>query len=296
MKELEIYRRNAEEAYKVIERTKQEYKVLEEEYRSLLESNNKLKEVARKAEEEAQMLKSINFECSLRLKQMDEEKKRAEEISKRAVEEKDGLVEKFNSYGDQLQKSNAETLEAILIKHKDKQLKFKKKLAEQKELIGKREEEILRQKQMIQGMKEAYDKTITELHEDMKRVKDEWAHKIYDQDIEFQRRLAEEQSRNSLQISQLNEEYQQALELKLIELQQNAQTQIDKTKMTQMEMQKILEEKTKNLERDYIPIKDHEGEVRVLKEELSRLKEEYEKLECTYKEKVASLEIGRAHV
>ena len=299
LRELEVSRREAEETSKGIERFKRKYKMLEDEYNVLSEENARLKETESKVEEEAKILKSLNFECSLRLKQLNEEKKQAEDNAKKAIQEKDELLEKFNCYGDQLQKSNAETLEAILAKHKEKRIKFQKKIIELKEIISKREEELLQQKKAMQGLKEVYENTITELHEDIKRVRDEWEHKTYEQKIEYQRQLAEEQSRSALQISHLNEEYQQALEGRIAEIQEEAQTQIDKAKVAQTEIQALFEERMRNIEMSYVPMKDYEEAMEMEKKkhkevlEKLRSKEELkdvEMMEKNYRERIKKLE------
>jgi len=285
LKELQATRIENEDTYKAIERGKREYKLLEDEYKNLSNEIQKIKDSLKKSEEEAKNLKALNFECSLRMKQMEEEKKRAEEASKKAEKEKEELVEKFNTYGDQLQKSNTETMEAVLAKQKTKREKLQKKIVELKAIIGKLEEDVSQHKKIINDIKTTYERTINQLHEDMKRIKDEWEHKVYEQDLENQRKLAEEQSKTALQISQLQEEYQQALETKLAEIQADAQNQIQKTKSTHVEMKTIFEEKMKEMEKGFIPLSKHEEMLEEerkkgrenLQKEISLIKEEFDK-------------------
>ncbi len=274
LKELEGSKRENDELFRSLEKAKHEGRTLEEEFKHLAEENTKLKETGKKLEEDLASFKSVNFECSLRLKQMDEEKKRADEQSKRAEKEKDELVEKFNGYGEQLQKSNAEALETLMAKQKTKRGKLQKKIVELKGVIGKLEDDLSQHKKMLADVKASYEGTITGLHEDMKRVKEEWEHKVYEQDLECQRKVAEEQSKHALQISQLQEEYQQMLDSKLAEIQADAQSQINKTKSNHIEMKTLFESKMQSIEKAYVPAAKHEE---TLEEERRRAKEELDR-------------------
>ena len=284
IKELEITKREGEEAYKALEKTKRENRTLEEEYRHLADETSKLKETTRKSENELNSLRAVNFECSLRLKQLDEEKKRADDVSRRLEREKEELVEKFNNYGEQLQKTNSESVEGLMGKQKAKRAKLQKKIVELKGVIAKLEDDLVHHKKVISDVKASYESTITGLHEDMKRVKEEWERRVYEQDLECQRKLAEEQSRHALQISQLQEEYQQMLENKLAEIQAEAQSQITKTKTNHIEMKSLFESKMQSIEKAYVPIGKHEQIIEeerklakdTMEKELSALRDEYE--------------------
>ena len=123
------------------------------------------------------------------------------------------------------------------------------------------EGELAQQKKMITEVKIGYEKTITSLHEDMKKIKDEWEHRVYEQDLESQRKVAEVESRQALQISQLQGEYQQMLDNKLAEVQSEAQAQIQKSKLECTEMKAAFESKVETIEKNYIPISKFEEEI-----------------------------------
>ena len=272
-KELEATRKNCDDLYKTVEKQKKEMISLENEYKDLDESNKKLKESYRLMESEHNALKSVNFECGMRMKQLDDEKKRSEQRSKNAEKEKEELLEKFNNYGDQLQKANTETMEKLINKQKAKRTKLQQKIVELKGTIAKLEETIGQHQKILTETKISYEKTITELHEDMKRIKNEWEHRVYEQDLECQRKIAEQQSQYALQISQLQEEYKQIMDNKLAEIQAESQEQITQAKNSEIEIKSIFDSKIQALDKEYVPIKKHENEI---EEERKKAKESIE--------------------
>ena len=157
-------------------------------------------------------------------------------------------------------------------KHKDKNTQLKKKITDQKMNMQGKDQEINHQKHLLTEIKIAYEKTITGLHEDMKKIKDEWERKCYEQDLEYQRKVAELQSKHGLQMTQVQAEFQQLLDNKLYEIQSDAQSQINKTKMDHGEMKSILDSKMAQIEKNYILANRHEE---IVDEERKKMKDKF---------------------
>eukprot|EP00826_Nyctotherus_ovalis_P012987 TRINITY_DN13469_c0_g1_i1.p1 TRINITY_DN13469_c0_g1~~TRINITY_DN13469_c0_g1_i1.p1 ORF type:complete len:133 (-),score=57.05 TRINITY_DN13469_c0_g1_i1:83-460(-) len=79
----------------------------------------------------------------------------------------------------------------------------------------------------------------------LERVKGEWEGRLQERELEFQRVLAEEQASSSVQIAQLREQYEMALENKLAEIQAELQGDIQKVKSENEQMKEFFEEKVK---------------------------------------------------
>ena len=86
-----------QKAYKLIEESEIKYNDLEQQYRTILEENNNMKNVKTKSGQDVEVL-------NMKLNKLEEDKKRTEEIAKKAIQQKEELIEKFNCYGDKLQK------------------------------------------------------------------------------------------------------------------------------------------------------------------------------------------------
>ncbi len=282
-KELGECKRENEDLFQQLERSKQSGRTLQENCKRTSDECAKLKEAGKTLEGQLNSLKSASLECGLRLKHLDEERRRAEAEAECAVRERDSLVDKFNGYGEQLQKANAETVQSLLGRHKTKRDRLRKKVVELKSVIGGLESELAKQKKTIAEMKSSYEGTVAGLHADMKRVKEEWERRVCEQDQDCQRRVAEEQARLAQQVAQLQEQYQQMLDAKLVEIQSEAQSQITQTATSQLEMKSLFESKMHSIDKSHISLARHEES---MEEERRKAKEIMEKAVASVREEM----------
>ena len=160
------------------------------------------------------------------------------------------LLEKFNDYGSVVQKECEERIQLNKQRYKEKKEKLVEKIMSQKSKIDQFEQ--LRGKDLTVISIGQYEDTIQTLTEDIKKVKQEWENKLYYEDLEFQKKLAESSSKHKHEIDNMQESFQKAYEDKVTELEQDFEQQISNSKEEIMELSQACEE----LQAEIMDLKD----------------------------------------
>ena len=105
-KELSYLKQTREETLLDNEKYKRTFGELEEEYSAQQRMIEELKQQLNMREGDLKQLQSINFESGLRMNRLEEERKLMEEKYIMMENDKQQILDKFNAYGEQLQKVN----------------------------------------------------------------------------------------------------------------------------------------------------------------------------------------------
>lgn len=240
---------------------------MERIYRVLEQNNNKLKlEYDEKSFElknalsQANSYQISNFELAIQVKQLEEQLARAGQSKETVDSAKAELLEKFNEYGNVIQKETETKIEQVKKHYYDKISSKKEKLAEfqrqKDEYIGR-----------IDSMKSHYEETISTLKHDLKRVKKEWESKLYYQDLEYQKQLTESTSKHKMEINEIQNEMQTAYEDKINELESDSGVRIEKSQKEHQQLKTALE----IMEKECIKIVKHEE---IVHDEVMRIRSE----------------------
>lgn len=142
------------------------------------------------------------------------------------------------------QKASNEALSTLQQKYKSRSKMFKRKILDQKQTIESLDQQLKSYKQGIEDYKKNIDKKAIGNQEDLKRVKDEWERKCNEVIIEYQRKEAELQTKQQIQLVSLQNQYQKLLEDRVQEIQREmAQS---RAKNREVEIRAALEEKIKD--------------------------------------------------
>ncbi len=239
-------------------------------------------------------LEQGNFEYKRQIAKLSEELDRLRNEYSRASEQRDELSAKCSTYNQKFsqviqaeQKANVQAAEQLQLKFKKKSKQFKKKIIEQRSTIETLDNQLKASKLAIEELKKANEKRAGLMQEDLKRVRDEWERKCNEIQLESKRKEAEIMSKYQLQISSMQGQFQSLMDQRVSEIQAEMSTQISKSRMYDTDIKSIMEDKIRELEKDYIPNYKHES---IIREKEFRFKEEYERLEQKYNEQVRSLQ------
>ncbi|CAG9314454.1 unnamed protein product [Blepharisma stoltei] len=182
------------------------------------------------------------------------------------------------------QKASHEVLDQLQKKYKTRAKHFKKKIIEQKNTIENLEQQLASYKKVSEEQRKDLEKKRGEVKDDLKKVKEEWEKRCHEILLESQRKEAELQNRHQMQLSSIQSQWQQAMEQRITELQQDIQT--NRAKSIENDARILIEAKIAELEAEYVPKKKFEE---VLKEKEKMIKElqQLKQLETTinaYKE------------
>lgn len=155
---------------------------------------------------------AANFELILQIKALKEDLDQTLKSKETIEQAKADLLEKFNAFGEQQQQNFDVQTEDLKVKQKVKRQKMAEKIIEQKERLEEFEVIIIEQKEGMDEMKEAYETIIGQLQSDIKLVNESWIQKTSDLELEGQKKTAEMQSKHSLNITQLQQEFQNLLD------------------------------------------------------------------------------------
>ena len=113
------------------------------------------------------------------------------------------LLERFNSYGEQLQRQQLEMVEDAKLQYKEKLRAFKEALQECKRREQKQVDDLERERRDIGESKRSFEQAAMAMREDMRRIKEEWERRLSDEQLECQRQLVEMQAKQAMQIQGL---------------------------------------------------------------------------------------------
>lgn len=136
-------------------------------------------------------MKTYNFDLQLQLKRVIAEYQSQNEALQHLDKDKSTLLEKFNSYGEHIQKANQEIVEKVKDQFKDKIDKLKEKISDMKDRELQLESEKDREKKFQVEIKNSYEQVMQSMKEDMRKIKEEWERRLSDEELEHQRKLVE---------------------------------------------------------------------------------------------------------
>lgn len=223
----------------------------------------------------------INQELKTKLIKAGEELTKVKETLTNYEQEREELKAKYLQYGLKFketlegeQKNYVEKISSLNKKYKSKSSRLKKKIIEQRHLIQAYESELQEAKVIVEASKHGYEKSLTTVQEDLKRVRNEWEKRCRETEQECHSQVSELKHKQSAQISELQQHYQQLLEDKIREFQNEATHQIHRQKQLDSEFKKLLDEKMYQIEKDYIKKSKHEAEIQ---DEIARVKNLYKR-------------------
>ena len=208
------------------------------------------------------------FEINLKFKKFQDENKNLESLIEHYEKERKEILDKYNSFNDDLQKSHNEKLENQEKKYKDKYLNLKKKIVELKSIISNLEEELNLEKNNGLDTKINYSKIITKMQEDMKLIKSD-----------YEKIIGDLETKHSIDANCIKQDLLIELENKnkdLLKLKQNSDL-------------------LKNFEKEYLRISRHEE---ILNETLNEMKKKFnqeilikeEELENEFRKRLSKLD------
>lgn len=93
-------------------------------------------------------------------------------------------MEKFNSYGEHIQKSNKEVVDSIKVQYQDKIALLKSKIKDQHDQMAELEDEVVKERRVQGDIKNHFEQMVGSMREDMRRIKEEWERRLTDEDLE----------------------------------------------------------------------------------------------------------------
>jgi chromosome segregation ATPase len=207
--------------------------------------DNKFKEKQSKLEafqQELTVIQTQHFELNLKHKKLIEDNRTLQTQLDIYEKDRKELFDKYNSYNDDMQKSENERLEIQERKFKEKNCMLKKKIKELKALNDEIEDEIKSEKKNSLDTKISYSRVISKMQEDMKLIKTEWEKKCKDEASDYDRIISDLETKHGIEINNLKHDFQIELESKNREVAKYKQSA----------------DLLKNFEKEYIRIEKHE--------------------------------------
>jgi chromosome segregation ATPase len=186
---------------------------------------------------ELTLLQTQHFELNLKHKKIIEDNRTLQTQLDIFEKERKDLFEKYNSYNDDMQKSENERLEI-----QEKNSMLKKKIKELKEMNNEIEEELKNEKKNSLATKISYSKVISKMQEDMKLIKTEWEKKCKSEANDYERLISDLEAKHNIEINNLKQDFQFELENKNRELSKYKQSS----------------DLLKNFEKEFVRLDKHE--------------------------------------
>ena len=224
-------------------------------------NEGKLKEKQEKIDQlqqENTNLQTHYFEMNLKYKKFLDENKNQENLIEHYENERKELLGKYNSFNEDLQKSQLERLETQEKKYKEKYTNLKTKITELKSIISNLEEELGAEKNNALDTKINYSKIITKMQEDMKLIKSEWEKKCKEQTFDYEKIIADLENKSIHDITNLKQDLLMEIEIQGKEIARYKQSA----------------DLLKNFEKEFIRITQHEE---ILNETLKEMKNKFNK-------------------
>jgi len=221
--------------------------------------------------EKVQNLKEIEF---YKLRSEDFEK--VTELARELQKERDELDKKLQSSQNEILNIKEELNENSVKRIIDKQ---KEKIDELSEIISERDAELNKAKRGVSETKATYEKIVTELHEEIKRIRDENHHNEYSKELEYQQEKSSMKSAFALEMAKQQEEMQKMLEDQLKETEEHFTAEKTELNTKIDEMKKGHEDHITEIEKNTLPLEKHYQIVENIKNEAKQEKDtEVEKL------------------
>jgi len=219
------------------------------------------------------------FEINLKYKKFMDENKNLESLVEHFEKERKEILDKYNSFNEDMHKSHNEKFENAEKKYKEKYGNLKKKIIELKSIISNLEEELNLEKNSALDTKINYSKIITKMQEDMKLIKSEWEKKCKEQTMDYEKVISDLEAKHAVELNTVKQDLLAELE--------NRNKEIGKFRQSA--------ELLKNFEKEFIRISNHEE---ILNETLNEMKKKFnqelllkeEELENELRKRLAKLD------
>jgi len=294
--EIQKTKERAEQMKNEVENMKELYNKYESNLALNLQENQNLKVSLSKINLSFEIYKA---ESKIKIKSLEEQNQNFICRIEVLENEKKQLMDKFGIYSDQVIKANKGTIEKITYKNNEKVIKLKKKISDQKGQLMILTEENQLQKKLFEDSKQSFESTVSKLHLEIVKIKDEYNRKMEENDLNMKRKIAENDAKVELQISQTQNEIQKNYDLKLQEIKSEANSKINESNESKI----LLESQFADLKKNIIDINkieellEHERE-KVLAEQSqaqSSLKLQFE-TELKLKQKELETELHKKYV
>ena len=275
--EIQKTKERAEQMKNEVENMKELYNKYESNLALNLQENQNLKVSLSKINLSFEIYKA---ESKIKIKSLEEQNQNFICRIEVLENEKKQLMDKFGIYSDQV-------------------IKLKKKISDQKGQLMILTEENQLQKKLFEDSKQSFESTVSKLHLEIVKIKDEYNRKMEENDLNMKRKIAENDAKVELQISQTQNEIQKNYDLKLQEIKSEANSKINESNESKI----LLESQFADLKKNIIDINkieellEHERE-KVLAEQSqaqSSLKLQFE-TELKLKQKELETELHKKYV
>ncbi|CDW81934.1 UNKNOWN [Stylonychia lemnae] len=217
---------------------------------------------------ELQLVKTQNFDMQLQIQRLVQEYQNQQEQKNGLDQEKQELMEKFNNYGEHLQRQQVDQLEKAKQQFQDKLAHYKGKIQDLKDKEEQYAMEIEKERKLQYDLKNNFELIISNMREDMRRIKEEWEHRLQDEELEHQRQIVTVQSQQAIQVQNMKHECTLIFDQKMSQLQREQLQENERLKRECEELKNNLNQKIVTIEKDYIKVQKHEE---ILNQELQRL-------------------------
>nr|AAB61088.1 unknown [Oxytricha fallax] len=234
------------------------YEMLQEEFQKKIQKFDTVQNQYQEQNNELGIVKAQNFEMQLQIQKMISEFQQQQETSQIFDKEKQDLLEKFNNFGEQLQKQQLQELEKAKEQFQNKLSHYKSKINDLKSKHELYEQELEKERAVQYNLKSSFDIIIQQMKEDMRRIKDEWENRLHDEELEHQRHIVAQQSQHSIQIQNMKNECTLIFDQKVSQIQLESQKENERIRRECDDLKYTLDSKVKSIELEYIKISKHE--------------------------------------
>eukprot|EP00826_Nyctotherus_ovalis_P033818 TRINITY_DN2757_c0_g4_i2.p1 TRINITY_DN2757_c0_g4~~TRINITY_DN2757_c0_g4_i2.p1 ORF type:complete len:930 (+),score=284.85 TRINITY_DN2757_c0_g4_i2:161-2950(+) len=174
---------------------------------------------------------------------------------------------------------------------------LKSQLAELTETLNAKEVELAKSKHAVSEIKVTYESIVSELREEINRLNDKHKHDSYTRELEYPREISALKSNHALELAQQSEEWEQACEEKVKELEDKLVGEREGLVEKMEQLKKGYEEKIAKIRRSMIPAEEHAKGIERVKEhceaasaeEVNRVRREFQEREIEHNKKLETV-------
>ena len=269
--------------YEGLEDWPREKKELEHQVRALEESLRRLKdtnkiEIAATSYIEKYEAKVEELNNTLRLLQqkLNDKDNIIYELEAKNLRYSQNFNKEVVGYEESIKKLQREREELVLSLREDKEelVELNRKLEELSNVLKNKELELFKVKRDGTEIKMSYEKAISDLQEQLKQCTEEFKHKDYTRELQYQSEVSAIKSAYSLELAKHNEEWEELCEERIRETKQKLEAEQALILKRVEETERTYKQRINELENTTIPLKEHYQKIEEVKEKCENEKEE----------------------
>eukprot|EP01022_Parablepharisma_sp_SALTPOND_P015669 TRINITY_DN2243_c0_g1_i1.p1 TRINITY_DN2243_c0_g1~~TRINITY_DN2243_c0_g1_i1.p1 ORF type:complete len:1548 (-),score=222.98 TRINITY_DN2243_c0_g1_i1:4111-8754(-) len=231
-----------------------------------------------KSTEQAKALEQINENLKQNLEMLERERnelyQEAEAFQSKTLQlgTTEDLVQKLQLEKDELA-VKLKTVQSQLYAKPHKTHAPKYKLEDITDALNTRDSEISKAKRAAGEVKMTYEKIVSELHEEIKRLRDEHQHKDYNRELEFQREVSNMKSAHALELAKHDEDWEKICNDKIKEMEEKFVAEKIELNQKLEDVKTMHEGKLKELENNTVPLEKHYKSLEAIRKQSRNEKE-----------------------